>query len=191
MTRTHGTQATPVALALSLALGVCACDVGSPASPVFDNGMSGLTTDAGPGDGGNYYVCPTDIDASFTSLLTQMFATGSCGSNTPLSCHSATGAAPSGTGNLLDFSASAAAVYSELVGADGGGVYATNLSGSAHILRVAPGDAGASMLYIKLTLTAAADPMYGAGMPQGFPGSVCPAAVDAVRAWIDQGAQNN
>jgi hypothetical protein len=113
-----------------------------------------------------------------------------CGTTTQYNCHSASGAAASGTGNLLDFSVDAAAVYEQLLG-DGGGHSSTNLSGSAHLLRVVPGDASASFFYIKLLLTNPADPQYGAGMPLTAPGSVCPAALDAVKAWIDQGAPRN
>jgi hypothetical protein len=150
-----------------------------------------MAADAAIGDGGaSYAVCPPDLDASYQALLTQMFVATGCGSDRTLNCHSASGAAPSGTGNLLDFS-DASAIYDQLLGADGGGYYSTNLSGSAHVLRVVPGDASASMLYIKLTLKTSADPLYGAGMPQDFPGSVCPEALDAVRQWIDQGAKNN
>jgi hypothetical protein len=104
-------------------------------------------------------------------------------------CHSTSGAsATTGAGNLLDFTLDASAVYHELLGADGGGQRATNVNGTAKVLRVVPGDAGASMLYIKLTLLTNNDPHYGAGMPLGAAGSVCPAAVDAIKTWIDKGA---
>ena len=39
-------------IVLSLAVGVSACEVGSPASPVFDNGPSVQTSDAAGDDGG-------------------------------------------------------------------------------------------------------------------------------------------
>jgi hypothetical protein len=175
---------------IGLASSVCACDEGSPAAPVFEGGVSELATDAGLEAGPMYAVCPPDIDASYGSLLTQMFATSSCGTDRVLNCHSASGAAPRGTGNLLDFSVDAAAVYEQLLG-DGGGHSSTNLSGTARVLRVVPGDASASMLYIKLILTAPADKNYGAGMPLDFPGSVCPEAVEAVKKWIDEGAPRN
>jgi hypothetical protein len=115
-----------------------------------------------------------------------MFNTAGCGSNLMNSCHSATGA--TATGNGVDFSQAGAMVYTELLG-DGGGVPAANISGSAKVLRVVPGDASASMLYIKLALSSSADPLYGAGMPLTAPGSVCPAALDAVKSWINGGAK--
>jgi hypothetical protein len=94
-------------------------------------------------------------------------------------------------GNLLDYSLDASAVYAELLG-DGGGHPSTNLSGDGgRIPRVAPFDSDASMLYIKLTLTTHDNPYYGAGMPLPTPGSVCPATLEAVKTWIDQGATSN
>jgi hypothetical protein len=183
-----------VALAVVCVLGAAGCDTGSPASPAFEGGLGALTVDAGGAGegGGTYAVCPPDMDASFGSIYAQMLVpNATCGTTTQFNCHSASGAAPTGTGNLLDFSVDAAAVYEQLLG-DGGGHASTNLSGSVHnVLRVVPGDASASYLYIKLMLTTAADPQYGAGMPLTAPGSVCPAALEAVKAWIDQGAPRN
>jgi hypothetical protein len=181
-----------VALVLVPLWGVCGCDEGSPAAPVFEAGLNELASDAG-GDGGPMYVvCLPGLDASFGSLYTQMFSTSSCGTDRPLNCHSGSGASPRGTGNLLDFEAGAAQVYAELLGPDGGGHRSTNLAGSlTHVLRVVPGDASASMLYIKLMLTTSADPQYGAGMPLDYPGSVCPATIDAVKTWINEGAAQN
>ena len=191
------------ALAMALALLSGGCDNGSPAGPAFEGeGTSGgsAATEAGGGGGTivddagatdataveaapAFAVCPPGLDASFTSLLTQMLATSSCGAGTPNNCHSTSGASGiTGTGNLLDFSLDASAVYAELQ------KRATNIAGDASVLRVAPGDASASMLYIKLTLKTSADPTYGAGMPLTDPGSVCPATLDAIKTWIDQGA---
>jgi hypothetical protein len=136
-------------------------------------------------------VCAPGIEPTFTSILAKVLATSSCGTNITDNCHSTSGSSPSGTGNLLDYSLDAGAVYAELLG-DGGGHPSTNIAGNAGpIPRVAPFDAGASMLYLKLTLTTRTDPRYGSGMPLTAPGSVCPATLDAVKAWIDQGAANN
>lgn len=145
-------------------------------------GEAGEDVDAGP----TYAVCPDAMDASFESIYVRMLAAGvtTCGS-AGLGCHSTFSAKQNG--NLLDFSLDASAVYGELLG-DGGGFPATNIAGDAGgVLRVVPGDPDASMLYIKLTLTTGGSP-YGAGMPLYTPGSVCPAAVDAVRQWIAGGA---
>jgi len=192
------------ACAVALVAAACAalgCNEGSPASPTFqtpgtgcaapsDAGVEDAAADAG-GDGAvTYAVCPPDVDASFGSLLTTIFSTSSCGTNQQGNCHSSTGASPQGTGNLLDFTLDAGDVYAELLG-DGGGAPATNLAGTAKVLRVVPFDAGASMLYIKLTLKTTNDPRYGSGMPLTAPGSVCPGALDAVRSWIDQGAKGD
>jgi hypothetical protein len=164
--------------AIAAAVSTAACSDGSPSSPA--------APDAG------FAVCPTGIDPSFTSILTKVLATSSCGVDVTGDCHSHSGASDvTGTGNMLDYSLDAGAVYAELLG-DGGGHPSTNLAGNAgRIPRVAPFDAGASMLYIKLNLTTRADPRYGAGMPLTAPGSVCPATLDAIQTWIDQGAANN
>jgi hypothetical protein len=119
-------------------------------------------------------------------MWTRVFSTSSCGTNNPNNCHSKTGSIAAG--NHLDFTAGANGVYKEFLG-DGGGQQATNAQGDVQVLRVVPGDAGASMLYIKLTLKGVNDPHYGAGMPLTDPGSICPEALDAVKTWIDQGAK--
>jgi len=170
------------AAVLAAPLFACGCDEGSPASPTFQ----AESIEAGIANG--YAVCPPEMDAGFGSIYAQMLQT-SCGIDQANSCHSTSGAfGMLGSMNHLDFSIDAGAVYTELVGPDAGGQRAANVNGHASVLRVVPGDAGASMLYIKLTLTSPDDPNYGSGMPFNAPGSVCPAALDAVKTWIDQGA---
>jgi hypothetical protein len=197
MTRTRGTTRSrkDVAPALLLAGTLCGCDLGSPASPTFEGGVTETTPEASldggdDGDGDatmtSYAVCPQGIDASFGSIYGEMLSTSGCGTDRKLNCHSTSGAAPQGTGNGLDFSEGGAFAYKELIN-----VPAVNLAGNAHVIRVVPGDASASFLYIKLTLTTSVNNAYGAGMPLDTPGSVCPAALDAVKTWIDQGAPQN
>ena len=166
------------AIATALAFFASGCDTGSPASPAFES-TAGTAEAAEAG----FAVCPPDLDASFGSIYGTMLSASSCGS-TLGSCHSTTAAA---TINLLDYSLDAGAVYAELLGSDGGGQRAANIAGDTPVLRVVPFDAGASMLYIKLTTTSTMG-HYGAGMPLTAPGSVCPATVDAVGAWINAGA---
>jgi hypothetical protein len=199
-------RATPQAFAsLLAALLPTGCYAGSSstpedaATPVKDTGPeadvaadsdveAGVDATADVDAGPVYIVCPDGMDASFGSIYNKMLSTAvaSCGA-LGFGCHSTF--ASKQTGSLLDFSLDASAVYAELLGPDGGGAPSTNIAGDAGgtVLRVVPGDADASMLYIKLTLTTG-DPRYGAGMPLYTPGSVCPAALDAVRAWIDKGA---
>jgi hypothetical protein len=192
---------------VATALVATACDAGSPAIPTLEvpdaSADSSVDESAAVGDasgGGEtsipviYTVCPDAMTATFPSIFAQMLATGSCGVNQSFDCHSASGASPKadgGTGSLLDFSLDAAAVYGELLGADGGGQPSTNIGGDAGrvVLRVAPGDADASLLYIKLALPTLQDPRYGKAMPPV--GLVCPSALDAVKAWIDNGATAN
>jgi hypothetical protein len=177
------------ATVLALALGASGCDSGSPASPTFQStpGEAETGVEAGPGEAG-FAVCP-DVDASFGSIYTQILSTPSCGTNNPLTCHSPSGSVSAG--NLLDLSldAGAVAVFAELLGADGGGYRSTNEDHpDVFVPRVVPFDAGASMLYLKLTITSSNDPQYGSGMPLTAPGSVCPATLAAVAAWINAGA---
>ncbi|MGH7438890.1 MAG: hypothetical protein ACRENE_24655, partial [Polyangiaceae bacterium] len=113
-----------------LALASAACSEGSPASPasgVAASAEAGAQADAGP-DGAVYVVCPSDLDASFTSILSTVLSTSSCGTNVSGNCHSTSGASPSGAGNLLDFTLDAGAVYAELLG-DGGGATSANIAG--------------------------------------------------------------
>jgi hypothetical protein len=190
MTRTRGTTRSTgdVALALLLAAAACGCDVGSPASPTFEGGVTVADATVDAGDAApKYAICPPGMDASFGSIYGEMLSTTGCGTDRRFNCHSTSGASAAGTGNGLDLSEAGAAVYKELID-----VPAVNLDGNRalRVLRVVPGDASASFLYIKLTLTTKSK-VYGAGMPVDTPGSVCPAALEAVKAWIDQGAAQN
>jgi hypothetical protein len=168
----QGCGALVVATSVALATLGCSSSASTSVAPA----------DAGAADTGNYAVCPPGLDASFDDLLGRVMATTGCGTNDQTSCHSAKGAVAAG--DLLDFSGAADIVYGNLVNKP-----ATNISGDVSLLRVAPGDAGGSMLYIKLTLKTVNDLHYGAGMPLTTPGSVCPEALDAFKTWIDDGAK--
>jgi hypothetical protein len=139
------------------------------------------TVDGDDSDSSAYQFCP-DIDATFGSIQPTLFSdpVGACVNI----CHTPTGASRNGN---LDFQLEASDIYAELLG-DGGGMPAFNEAGTAHILRVTPFDPDASLLYIKLNIHSNTDPLYGSGMPQNMPGSVCPAAIQAVGQWIAQGA---
>jgi hypothetical protein len=180
-----GEPASPTATASPLLDGEADVAVDSRAGGGDDAGDAG---DAGVEAEAGYAVCPKGIDASFGSIYDLMLSTDtSCGAATAI-CHSTVGAAR--TGSLLDLSLDASAVYAQLLG-DGGGYPATNINvnpdAGPTLLRVVPGDAGASFLYIKLTIKGY-DNRYGFGMPQTNPGSICPPALDAVKTWIDEGA---
>jgi hypothetical protein len=182
-------------VALACAIGACSSR-GSPASPSYQGAP---VSDAAAGDAG-YVVCPPGLDASFSDLLGRVLSTqASCGTSTQYNCHSPTGAGASGAGNLLNFALAdsgvdggldPAAIYAELVNHQDAHVWCVGAS-CPSMERVVPGDAGASLLYIKLTLKTTADPNYGAGMPLATPGSVCPETLDAFKTWIDQGAKMN
>jgi hypothetical protein len=162
-------------------------------TPGPDGGATDAASDEEPADaeGGATSICPPGITNSFNSILSTMLSTSSCGTDRAYNCHSASGASPQGTGNLLDFSADAGEVYKELLGPAGTGRWAANLQGTARVQEVVPGDASASFLYIKMQLPTLMDPQYGECMPVGAPGAVCPTAIDAVRYWIEQGAVQN
>ncbi|HEY6460709.1 MAG TPA: hypothetical protein VIY73_11180 [Polyangiaceae bacterium] len=182
-----------LAAVLALAAG---CNEGSAGAPAFQASEGGLALDATVGDAAeepSYVVCPDGMDATFgsiyTLMLSQASATSGCGTQGSLNtCHSTLGAKSTGMG--LDYSLDAGAVFAELLGDAGTGRVAANIGSTngTHVLRVVPYDAGASMLYIKLTLDSGANADYGSGMPLNDPGSVCPAAAQAVADWINSGA---
>src|SRR5215472_6219174 len=188
-----------LAIAAILALlGAAGCEAGSAAGAGPDASNSDSTVaqpDAGTdadatadtGYDSGYAVCPEGgLDASYSAIYSLVLATDGCGAQNKV-CHSTFGA--QNTGSLLDYSLDASAVYTELLG-DGGGALASDPCGDAGgvLLRVVPYDADASFLYIKLTLTHF-DRRYGQGMPLYTPASVCPEALDAIKTWIDDGAQ--
>ena len=138
-----------------------------------DYGSSG--TNSPPASG----ICPTTMQAHFSSIRQELFAK-SCGTG-GTSCHSASGSVDSGGLDL------ATDPYHALVGKN-----AANLSGSVTgLVRVKPGDPDNSFLVIKLRTMSSADPRYGSGMPFTSPGSVCGGAVDAITQWIAQGAHDD
>jgi hypothetical protein len=172
-------RAAVVALAIAAPLVVSAivagCDQGSPASPTSP-----------PLPEASVVICP-ELDPSFDSIRTKLLETDSCGADRGGKCHSAGGAIYSGG---LDYTADASALYEEFLGDSGLGQRAENIAGSAtNLLRVVPGNADQSFLYIKLVTHSKADPNYGSGMPQDYPGAMCATSVAAVQQWIDNGAK--
>jgi hypothetical protein len=164
-------------------------------------GVDATTADMNAGDDSSdaafYTICPplddagvVSIDATFGSIEANLLQTvAGCINICHMSCPKGVtncGAAVNGHLNF-DLSLDASDIYAQLLG-DGGGMPAYNEGGTAHILRVAPFDPDASLLYIKLNLHSGANPLYGSGMPQNSPGSVCPPAIAAVGQWIAQGA---
>ena len=116
---------------------------------------------------------------TFTEIKTQVIMP-SCAITS--SCHTPVGAAGAGG---LDLSADP---YAALVG-----VPANNAKAKSEgKLRVKPGDAADSFMYIKLTLTTAGDPTttYGSPMPYNNP-ALPQEDIDGIKAWINAGAPNN
>lgn len=149
---------------------VTACDQGTPATPTFPVAETSVS------------ICPK-LDPNFESIRGKLLDTNTCGSIRS-NCHSPSATQPTPP---LDYSADASALYFELLG-DGGSI-GFNTAGHKHpLLRVVPGDASASYLYIKLITKSGSDFDYGSGMPWDHPGALCPEAVNAVKTWIDNGA---
>jgi hypothetical protein len=125
------------------------------------------------------------IPATLSSLNQQLFQV-SCNFS---SCHDSSAGHDQGSLDLMTDP------YGALLGADGGGVPAQNIKGTATgLLRVKPGDPENSLLWIKLKLNLPAkvsDALYGEAMPETAPGTVPQNVLDAVYAWIDAGAPNN
>jgi hypothetical protein len=133
------------------------------------------------GCGSGYAVCPSDLTPTFGSINGRVLQV-SCGTATN-KCHSAAGAFDSGG---ADYQTDP---YVALLGPDGQGAPANNISGSVrNLLRVRPGDPANSLLVLKLRTKTGTDPQYGSGMPFGQPGSVCPPTLDAISRWIASGA---
>jgi hypothetical protein len=127
-------------------------------------------------------VCPTGLEATFDSIQTKVFAV-SCGTDGGI-CHSPEGSTDSAGLNLKDDP------YTALLGSDGKGANAVNLSGSVKGLkRVVPGKPDESFIVIKLGTRVNNDPKYGSGMPFPDPGSVCADTLATVRSWIADGAK--
>ena len=129
-----------------------------------------------------FAVCPAGLEATFESIRASVLEM-SCGSEGSI-CHSSAGGTDSGQLILADDP------YGALLGPGGTGEPASNISGSVRDLRrVVPGDPDHSFLVLKLTTKTLDDPRYGAGMPRTDPGSVCPPALQAIRDWIEAGAE--
>jgi hypothetical protein len=142
-------------------------------------GCMGEAGTTGMNPGSTSGICPTTMQAHFSSIRQELFAK-SCGTG-GASCHSAAGSVDSGGLDL------ATDPYGALVGKN-----AANLSGSVNgLVRVKPGDPDGSFLVIKLRTMTSADPQYGSGMPFTSPGSVCSGAVNEIVQWIAQGAPND
>lgn len=146
---------------------------------------SGQQTDCTPPPG--YAVCPCGLESTFESIRTNVFAKSCVLSE----CHAASNAVNAGE---LDLETDP---YTALLGGDGTGAPANNISGSVkntpgappELRRVIPGNPDDSFLVIKLSTKDRADPKYGSGMPFSAPGSVCPGTLSAIRDWIRAGAK--
>ena len=128
----------------------------------------------------DYAVCPSGATTTFTGVKAIFTSCVSCHTPTPAATTPCNGAPCGGLDLETD-------PHGALVG-----VTANNADGTANpILLVKASDPGNSLLYRKLTITTTASLLYGRGMPYATPGSVCPAALAAVKGWIDAGALND
>jgi hypothetical protein len=177
------TTLVAIAIAASLVMAACAGtattnDAGCSAA----HGCDAAVACDGASCASPFAVCPTELESTFASIRSKILdvSCGTAGS----SCHSTQGGNDSG-GLVLSLDP-----YAALLGPDGAGARASNISGSVRDLRrVVPGEPAASFLMIKLSTTVLNDPRYGAGMPRTAPGSVCPETLAAISDWITAGAK--
>ncbi len=132
-----------------------------------------------------FAVCAHDLQPTFDSIYADVLSK-SCGTD-GTDCHSSAGGIYSGGLDMSEGDANDP--YVALLGKDGTGAFAQNISGKAEDLRrVVPGDPTHSFIIIKLTTKSTGDPQYGHGMPYPAPGSVCPATLSTISDWIQAGA---
>jgi hypothetical protein len=121
------------------------------------------------------------LQPTFSSLERGLFSQSCSGCHYPT--YSVNGAAGG-----LDFTAPPATIYAALV-SSGVSNDSFDVGRTAFPERVVPGNAEQSLLYQKLARDAPGD--HGSQMPPTRAGPFDPAALAAVRAWIESGAPNN
>jgi mono/diheme cytochrome c family protein len=184
-----------------------ACTVSSPPAQAADDGQcaGGLRCLAAPSSTAGvcgYEACGTAIQPTFTSIHTNLVK--------PVcsACHAGTAAAPgfgstdpaasyAGLANVNPTNAAALAAGWNRVATASSKAADVRLASSFLYRKVLPG-----LSLVALPATAPTGTNFGAQMPRaGKPpgtlvddsknGSICPAAIDAVREWILAGGQNN
>jgi hypothetical protein len=149
-------------------------------------GGGGTSGGSGNGSGQVPSTCPipnVPATATWSGHVYPMLHSATCGSAS-ISCHG--GAASSGR---LDYSADAVTLFAALVGKQ-----STTFNTAGWDI-VKARDSSHSWLYEKVHPAAGGQPglavnnPVGSQMPLG--GSLCTATTDTIKAWIDQGAQNN
>ncbi|MDB4928771.1 MAG: hypothetical protein JWM10_1255 [Myxococcaceae bacterium] len=146
-----------------------AMDAGPRDAGATDAGPRDAGADSGPRDAGAADTGPRDAGRGFAAVypIIQRVCTG---------CHGGSGS--------LNMSTEALA-YTNLVGTGAGTAAMGASCGSSGLLRVTPGNATASLLYLKIRGGTA--PPCGNAMPRGLP--TLPAAdIETIRAWIAAGA---
>ena len=177
------------------------CDSASAQTCSNVNGVCQATSDAN-GDDAGFTCVPQGFScadagpgasATFTFINENVFQGEGC-----TVCHSAGAGVQFASLDLVTNP------YVALLGTNGAGACANNILGNfagpgadptsaacnSYVLRVDPGNYQASLLYIKLGLTATST-NYGEPMPTATPGSTPQSLLDAVEAWIQAGAPNN
>ncbi len=142
------------------------CDPGQ----TCQNQLCELALPPAPSDGG------TQQAATFQFVLKNVIQAQGC-----TVCHGAGASKYFGSLDLVTDP------YTALLGANGTGEPS---SWNAQILRVVPGNASQSMLYIKVTQTGTTS-QYGQPMPPAGSPPLPAQLVEAIQSWIDAGAQNN
>lgn len=150
-------------------------------------GGGGGGASSGPGSSSQVpSACPipsTPATPTWKDHVYPMLHSATCGS-TSVSCHGGASAA-----GRLDYSADGVTLFNALVG------QASTTFNTSGWLIVKPGDSAHSWLYEKVHPAVGGQPglvvnnPVGSQMPLGS--SLCGATTDALKLWIDQGAQNN
>jgi hypothetical protein len=177
---------SPLALAIAVASVACSSSNGSSSDPSDDAGSGAETSANNPPDSGN------GNDSASPTLTFSADIYGPIIEHHCVGCHgfAADGGAGSGIAfGKLDLS-SVDAGYANLVNVAAAGAACGSEDGGSALVRVVPGNAADSLLYLKVDGFTTAPPCGGAMPKSGeIPDGGQAVVVQQIQTWIDQGAQ--
>lgn len=133
---------------------------------------------------GEYALCPEGITPSFASI-NELLLQPACASCHVKNYERAGRVFPDGAGGLSFKGEGAHAALRAARANNAGGRDRRTFTKI-----IVPGDPDASFLVKKLSMTEQSE-AFGSGMPPKTPGSICPETLNAIRAWIEGGAEDN